>query len=184
LTLVDDFRAKQSAIERAGWDDVFKRASLRAALGLVPLPQCCTATPAALADDEAQLGGIAAAFATTCGGCHRGADVSPPNFLAGDSGRIDAALRHCAPRIYVRLAMWEVPPAARAKVPMPPPRAALRGSPHEQLVADAAIGPLQTTVAGWLRSETGTVPTVDALLAGGYENLRACLPPSVTGEAR
>jgi hypothetical protein len=51
-------------------------------------------------------------------------------------------------------------------------------------VADPAIGPLQITVAGWLRSETGTMPAVDALLAGGYENLRACLPPAVTGDAR
>ena len=185
LILVEDFQVQRAAIERADWADVFTRDSLRVALGLKPMQHCCATPSVMLAEDQAvEPAGVAAAFSAACGNCHRGAEHSPPNFLAGDSVRIDAALHHCAQRMFVRLAMWQVPPGARTKVPMPPPRAALNGSPHEQLKADAAIGPLQATVVDWLRSETGRAPTVDALLANGYENLRACLPTAVTGDAR
>ncbi len=185
LTLVEDFQVQRAAIERADWADVFTRNSLRVALGLAPLRHCCAKPSVMLAEDQpVEASGVAAAFSAACGSCHRGAERSPPNFLAGDSMRVDAALRHCAQRMFVRLSMWQVPPAARTKVPMPPPRAALNGSPHEQTQADAAIGPLQATVADWLRSETGRAPAVDALLANGYENLRACLPTAVTGDAR
>ena len=185
LILVEDFQVQRAAIERADWADVFTRNSSRVALGLKPMQHCCATPSVVLAEDPAvEPSGVAAAFSAACGNCHRGAEHSPPNFLAGDSVRVDAALHHCAQRMFVRLAMWQVPPAARTKVPMPPPRAALNGSPHEQLKADAAIGPLQATVADWLRSETGRAPTVDALLANGYENLRACLPTAVTGDAR
>ncbi len=185
LILVEDFQAQRAAIERADWADVFTRNSLRVALGLKPMRQCCATPSVTLAEDQAvEPSGVATAFSAACGSCHQSAERSPPNFLAGDSVRVDAALRHCAQRMYVRLAMWQLPPVARAKVPMPPPRAALNGSPHEQLKADPAIGPLQATVADWLRSETGKVPAVDALLANGYENLRACLPTAVTGDAR
>ena len=66
------------------------------------------------------LPGNGAAFANTCAPCHRTPEGSPPNFLAGDEAHVTAALHQCAPRIFVRLAMWQVPPNERAKVPMPP----------------------------------------------------------------
>lgn len=177
LTLVDDFPVLRLALDRTDWSDVFTPDSLRLAVGLKPLWRCCTKPPVAVVPEHrSELPEIAAAFSVACGSCHSGAERSPPNFLAGDAVRIDAALHHCAPRIFVRLAMWQVPQAARKKVPMPPPRAALDGSPHEQVNADAPIGSLQGMVAEWLRSESGTTPIVDEMLAGGYEKLRACMP--------
>jgi len=35
---------------------------------------------------------------------------------------------------------------------------------------------VQASVAAWLRAETRRTPDVAAMLAGGYENLRPCLP--------
>jgi len=183
LTLVEDFPLQKAALNRAEWTDVFTRRALRATLGLPVMAPCCKPAAVPTADDAVEASGVAAAFSAPCGSCHRGAERSPPNFLAGDSERVDAALRRCAQRMFVRLAMWQVAPTARAKVPMPPPRAALNGGPHEQLKPDAAIAPLQATVAEWLRRESGTAPEVDTLLARGYENLRPCLPPA-TGDAR
>ncbi|HEX5862718.1 MAG TPA: hypothetical protein VF014_00340, partial [Casimicrobiaceae bacterium] len=89
---------------------------------------------------------------------------------------VSASLAQCAPRIFVRLAMWQTPPAARDKVPMPPPLASRDGSPWTQTAPDPAIALLQSTVASWLRAETGRVPDAAEMLARGYENLRPCLP--------
>jgi hypothetical protein len=73
--------------------------------------------------------------------------------------------------------MWQAPAGVREKVPMPPPLASRGGSPWVQTAPDPAIAGLQGTVAGWLRAETGRSPDAAAMLAGGYENLRPCLPP-------
>src|SRR3546814_2765137 len=62
-----------------------------------------------------------AAFFPQCGGCHATGETSPPNFLAGSGAQVAARLRHCAPRLYVRLAMWHREPERREKTPMPPP---------------------------------------------------------------
>ena len=35
---------------------------------------------------------------------------------------------------------------------------------------------LMTQVEAWLQAESGRSPQLDALLAGGYEALRPCLP--------
>jgi hypothetical protein len=72
--------------------------------------------------------------------------------------------------------MWQMPPAARDKVPMPPPLASRGGSPWAQSAPDPAIALLQSTVASWLRAETGRIPDAAEMLARGYENLRPCLP--------
>ena len=87
------------------------------------------------------------------------------------------SLAQCAPRIFVRLAMWQTPPAARDKVPMPPPLASRSGKPWLQTAPDPAVVALQNIVAGWLRAETGRAPDAAQMLVRGYENLRPCLPP-------
>jgi hypothetical protein len=114
-----------------------------------------------------------AAFYTACASCHATSEPTPPNFLSGDPVRVIANLRHCAPRIYVRLAMWRREAAQREKMPMPPPIAksyAYTPQPPEQVEA------LEQAAASLLRAETGRQPEVDALLRNGYESLRSCLP--------
>lgn len=118
-------------------------------------------------------------FYPYCAACHQSAETFPPNFLSGSGAQVAATLRQCAPRLYVRLAMADLPPEQRDKTPMPPEsllpafatdRAGWRASP--------ARAALLAQVGGWLRAETGQAPQLAQLLAGGYEALRPCLPPS------
>ena len=80
--------------------------------------------------------------------------------------------------MFVRLSMWGVAHDQRAKVPMPPPRAA-----HDGMPPDREYGPrpemletLKTAAADIIRKETGREPDLRRLLDEGYENLRSCLP--------
>lgn len=157
-------------------------AMLDATLGAAPGVRCCDdAAALPRAQVQAQVATIgtlpaqAAGFQQPCGGCHATAEAAPPNFLAGDAQRIRQNLAHCAPRIYVRLAMWDMPAASRDKTPMPPPQAARAGHPWIQETAAEYIAPLRETVADWLRTETGHEPELANLLMHGYENLRPCL---------
>jgi hypothetical protein len=181
VTVVEDFAPARTAIARADWsDEPFRRERLRAALGLIPV-QCCAIgrLPPAREDIKPALPLAAEAepFAAPCARCHRTPERAPPNFLAGDGKQVRASLAQCAPRIFVRLAMWQTPESERAKVPMPPPGASHQGAPMIQSQAGPEIAALQASVAAWLRAETGRMPDVAAMLAGGYENLRPCLPP-------
>ena len=113
-----------------------------------------------------------APFESRCGSCHHTADVSPPNFLSGDARRVTQALQSCAPRIFVRLAMSDLPPAQRQKTPMPPERSMDRGHP----LAAVDVRLLRMKVESMLKVEYGRVPSVNELLLNGYESLRPCLP--------
>ncbi len=182
VSVVEDFAPVRTAIAQTDWSAApFSRERMRAALGLKSGDPCCSTTrlPPARADIEpAQpLDAEAEAFVGPCARCHRTPDRTPPNFLAGDRQRVGASLAHCAPRIFVRLAMWQAPEAERAKVPMPPPSASHLGTPRIQSQPEPAIASLQATVTAWLRAEAGRPPDVSAMLARGYENLRPCLPP-------
>ena len=179
VTVLHDFGPAQAAIANVAWPDApFSRARMRDALGL-SRATCCEdpiGLEAPHKDSEPPLPPLAAEFQSHCAACHQTRDRFPANFLAGDSQRVSASLAQCAPRIFVRLAMWQTPPAARDKVPMPPPLASRGGSPWAQTAPDPAIALLQSTVASWLRAETGRVPDAAEMLARGYENLRPCLP--------
>ena len=59
-------------------------------------------------------------FYPYCATCHQTAEHFPPNFLTGNGAQVAAQLRHCAPRLYIRLAMADLPPEQRTKTPMPP----------------------------------------------------------------
>lgn len=143
--------------------------------------ECCNASsmpaPQLEVAAAAPLPSKAAPFKEPCGVCHGTPEAAPPNFLAGDAGRVDANLAHCAPRLFARLAQWDVPAAARDKVPMPPPSASRAGHPRVQQEPDVAIRPLRNAVAGWLRAETGEEPDLARMLSRGYESLRPCLRP-------
>lgn len=182
VTVVEDFTAARAAIARSDWPAApFSRERMRAALGLKPPAECCAADrlPAARGDNAPAMPPPqeAEAFIGLCARCHRTPEPTPPNFLAGNARRVSASLAQCAPRIFVRLAMWQMPESGRAKVPMPPPGASERGVPQIQHKPDPAVAALQSRVAEWLRAETGRAPDVSAMLARGYEELRPCLPP-------
>jgi hypothetical protein len=184
LTVGDDFAPARMAIAKAAWPDApFSRAAMRAALGLKSRAGDGAAALAPPRADEldgkspAQAGNSEVdAFFAPCAACHRTPERSPPNFLTGDARQVSAKLAQCAPRIFVRLAMWQVPAATRGKVPMPPPRTSHDGNAWIQSEPDPAIAALQARVAGWLRAESGSEPVAAAMLARGYENLRPCLP--------
>ncbi len=134
-------------------------------------PPGAGATPAAA--DVAEHG-----FRPYCAACHQSAETFPPNFLQGSADEVERKLRHCAPRLYVRLAMADVAPERRAKTPMPPESVlpafatearAWRSSPVRKA--------LLAQVDEWLRAESGHAAQLEPLLAGGYEALRPCLPP-------
>ena len=183
VKVVEDFAPARAALQRNDWSEApLTRAHARTTLGLPPLKACCGARVAASAVDDAVVAAAvpaqATAFIAPCAACHRTAERSPPNFLAGDSDRISASLAQCAPRIFVRLSMWQSPATSRAKVPMPPPRASHSGNVSMQTAPDPAVSALQATVAEWLRAESGQKPDLAAMLARGYENLRPCLAAS------
>ncbi|HET6757437.1 MAG TPA: hypothetical protein VFH21_07485, partial [Burkholderiales bacterium] len=108
-------------------------------------------------------------FQRWCANCHRSNDRFPPNFLTGDASKVQTKLEHCAERIYVRLAMHDVPAQNRAKTPMPPAAA------REGLEA-AELHALRDHAASIVKSQRGRLPALDELLLPGYENLRECLP--------
>jgi len=185
VTVTGDFANIRDAVARLSLPDrPFSRSAimgaLGTALGLPAQAHCCDASslPPAQADvvTAAALPSEAAPFQPPCGACHATAEPVPPNFLAGDARRISASLAHCAPRIFVRLSMWDTKPDARDKVPMPPPQASLAGHPWIQDTPADVIRPLRNAVAGWLRAETGEAPDLARMLSRGYENLRSCLP--------
>jgi hypothetical protein len=112
-----------------------------------------------------------------CAACHQTAETFPPNFLQGSPAEVDARLRHCAPRLYVRLAMADLPPAQRAKTPMPPESMLPAFASDAQAWRSSPVrAALLAQVTQWLRAETGQPPQLETLLAAGYEALRPCLP--------
>jgi hypothetical protein len=157
-------------------------APLFAQLGVPAREWCCEDAarlpPAAVEAPEPPMpvDGIAAPFAAfypLCASCHATAERSPPNFLAGPPERVAASVKHCAPRIYARLALWRVAAPSRDKTPMPPPFASARGEAYEPA---PAVAGLERTASDLVRAESGAAPRLDALLANGYEALRPCLP--------
>ena len=185
VTVIEDFvRLREAVVALSLPDKPFSRTAimtaLDASLGVPARARCCddgSSLPPAQADDipATSLPPKAAPFQQQCGTCHATAESSPPNFLAGDVRRIDASLAHCAPRLFVRLAMWNIKPELREKVPMPPPQASRAGHPWMQDMPAEAIRPLRNAVAEWLHAETGEVPDLAKMLARGYEQLRPCL---------
>ena len=161
-------------------------AALDAALQSVQTARCCLDTsrlPPAVENSEAvpasQMPAAIALFERPCAACHRTPERTPANFLHGDAKRVQAALEACAPRIFVRLSMWQVSADQRAKTPMPPARAAYDGMAVEREMAahPETISALKSATGRMLRAQSGRVPKLNELLADGYENLRPCLPP-------
>ncbi|MQM34485.1 MAG: hypothetical protein CRU72_08580, partial [Candidatus Accumulibacter phosphatis] len=116
-------------------------------------------------------------FQPYCAACHQSAETFPPNFLHGPPAEVGARLRHCAQRLYVRLAMADLAPAQRAKTPMPPESMLPAFASDTQAWRSSPVrAAMLAQVTQWLRAETGRPPQLATLLAGGYEALRPCLP--------
>lgn len=115
-------------------------------------------------------------FYHNCATCHLSAEHFPPNFLAGDATRVDANLRHCAPRLLVRLAAWQQAPEQRVKSPMPPPTflAALGSTPAHWGLGEE-FHALRRYVEDLVKAQ-GRSTQLDELLKDGYESLPSCLP--------
>jgi hypothetical protein len=168
LSVVDDVDALLRAVDALvadGPDDArgalaeapFRRGrvmdAMERALGLPQQVRCCedaSRLPAYAVD-----GGDAApvdahdplgTMRRYCGRCHDTPDRFPPNFLHGPDA--PARVARCADRIAFRLGMWALPPAERAKTPMPPP-AALQALhlPSESWPAHPDLAALRQTAA-------------------------------------
>lgn len=152
------------------------------AAGVLPVPQLelPASLPAALPTTETRgLAPSLAAFHAWCAACHWSAETFPPNFLQGPAETLEARLRQCAPRIYVRLAMASLPRAQRAKTPMPPETMLPAFGTHAEAWAQGAErAALEATIRRMLVADTGREPDLPTLLAGGYEALRPCLAPA------
>jgi len=117
-----------------------------------------------------------ARFHAWCAACHLSAEQFPPNFLSGPGAELEARIRQCAPRIFVRLAMARRAPADREKTPMPPDTMLPAfGSNAAAWATSPERAALESVVATLLKAETGRDPDPDAMLVGGYEALRPCL---------
>lgn len=148
------------------------------AAGVPPVPQL--ELPASVpAAETTGLAPSLTAFHAWCAACHWSAETFPPNFLQGPAQTLEARLRQCAPRIYVRLAMARLPRAQRAKTPMPPETLLPAFGTHAEAWAQGAErAALEATIRRMLVAETGREPDLPTLLAGGYEALRPCLAPA------
>lgn len=205
LTVLQDFEPVHKAIQSIvrdsaeGKADVFsnrpfRRASLMPALfdrmGMKPIGWCCVNdagmpppameghTSAATARAEADAKPMALQpFYRYCATCHQSSDRSPPNFLQGSASAVAANLAHCAQRLHVRLAMWQMPPEYRSKTPMPPPYALYGFHTSPEAWRDSGeLTSLRAHVERLLQAESGKTPRPEELLTRGYENLRSCLP--------
>lgn len=193
---LEDFSAVEAAVQSlAERADVFSSQPFRrtavlgelfARLGL-ERPACCLDSEG-MPDPALELAGAAGpddfpepAVRTLyqyCARCHASPEVSPPNFLYGDTTKVRANLAHCAERIFYRLDVWRLPSAARPKTPMPPVHSLSGlGLEANSWPEDPALALLRHYAAGLVKTQTGKEPRLADLEARGYENLRNCLAP-------
>lgn len=118
------------------------------------------------------------ALESQCGSCHHTQEPVPPNFLSGDAKRVTAAIESCARRIYVRLAMRDLPVDQRDRSPMPPD--ILAGGSVRHGGDDRAVIELRAALEAHLQRLDGERPSIDRLLERGYEALPPCLPAALT----
>jgi cytochrome c553 len=201
IAVVEDFGAVRAAVTRivddpgddAFADLPFRRARVLATLwrelGIPQRDWCCLeAAGMHAAQSDAANSNVPAKspdaelapFLRYCATCHQSSERTPPNFLRAGSQPIAQGVQRCAPRIYYRLAMWQLAPEQREKTPMPP-EIALRG-----LYAHAADWPRGTELATMKAYAARSIKDFDehALLAQPYETLRSCLPERTSMRAQ
>ncbi|HEY1326683.1 MAG TPA: hypothetical protein VGI14_07075 [Casimicrobiaceae bacterium] len=171
----------------------FRRAALipplLARLGSSGNEGCCREdirpTGAPVADAHAAFDSIAsggaeaselAPFFRHCAVCHSSSDPAPANFLWGNPATVRQRIAQCAPRIYVRLAMWRAPLDPHAKTPMPPQVALARHGLAPDAWRDSAdFGALLGYAESQATGRTGRPPDAAHLHARDYDALPPCL---------
>jgi len=122
-------------------------------------------------------------FGKYCAKCHFAHETFPPNFLYGEARHVKDNLNRCAERIFFRLEMWPLDPDHRPQPPMPPVSTLRRlNVAPEQWPNQDDLGMMRDYVSAVLRTQTGRVPTLEAMKARGYDNLRECPPAQLAGE--
>ena len=158
-------------------------------LGMTPNRICCsdTATPvpeAILDGDQSHVfSANSGALKRTadmkalhrfCASCHLTDATFPPNFLVGDPDRVVKMLAQCAPRIWYRLNMWQVPEIQRVKSPMPPVAAVQAANfSVDQWPTSSEFIRLQRYIEGLLNTQN---VLSDQLVPRDYDTLPECLP--------
>jgi hypothetical protein len=123
---------------------------------------------AAVSDEKLQP------FFRYCASCHFTGERFPPNFLSGKAHQVAKNLRHCAPRLLVRLSAWKTPADERVKTPMPPATALPElGMSAQQWADSEALEQLRGYV-----EQLAHAPGQPGSLPENYEALPACLPPA------
>lgn len=167
----------------------FRRARLMPALfqqlGLPIKEACCldsTGLPPAMKELTVQQLSVQAIpdgtrhFFKYCSSCHLTSGSSPPSFLRGDLASVESNLNRCAERIYVRLSMWTLPVNERTKSPMPPePYLHGLGLDTSRWPDSAERLAMTTYASSLIQAHSGRIPSLDVLLAKGYEKLPACV---------
>ena len=207
MSVVDDFapvhaaiaelaaRADRNPFSPEPFDATRTMRALFAQLGTTTdLGICCedgATMPAAIVDGE-EIPSVAnrahtpsngdgiQAFQRHCATCHRTAGPFPPNFLYGEVDRVAENMTQCAPRIWYRLRMWQLPEDQRPKTPMPP-ITMLHASTIlvEQWRESEELAGLQRYVADLLSSRNEKeAPWRDELIHRDYETLPECMADS------
>jgi hypothetical protein len=195
ITVIDDFALVRGAVSRllvkraSVFDDApLSRArlmrALYAELGMPPRAWCCVdaermpppQVEQAAVDPEAVAEPALQPFFRHCSACHLTREAFPPNFLSGTAQQVADRLRHCAPRMLVRLAAWHEAPVERVKTPMPPAAAVQGlGMSLSQWTQSAALAQMRKHLEALTRAQNRPVELKE-LLRDGYEALPACLP--------
>ena len=189
IELKNDFALIESALERISLDaKPFRRAvimeEIEKALAESKLTRCCLQAisdpPPQVETDNRVLSNTGDStqqmFQHYCGLCHNTPDHAPPNFLHGDEIQIKQNLKQCAPRLYVRLSMWNAKEQLSVKTPMPPVHAlGALGIKEQDWVSGDALKTLRDYVRQLAGSDTGSAINLESLVRGGYENLPRCI---------
>jgi hypothetical protein len=143
----------------------------------LPAARLDTAPPVKEAMDDPSL----RPFFQQCAMCHLSRERFPPNFLAGDAGEVGRRVRHCAPRMWVRLSSWIAADRDRTKSPMPPALFVRSlGAPPGAWAHGTELREIRERVARFVSADGGPADP-DALLTRDYESLPACLPEDAEG---
>jgi hypothetical protein len=144
-----------------------------------PVDDVITSHQSSHMEHEADLSGPLKSFHEYCGACHHGMEEFPPNFLHGSTAEVEANVRQCADRMFVRLSMWSPADHEQVEAPMPPATHLLRHRINPgQWSTHPDFQALRNHAAAAIRHTRGAAFPVEDILRQDYDSLPACLAPS------
>ena len=152
--------------------------ALLRSLGMKEADNCCRRSsdppPAVMDEDTTTNAGSSPAglglFYDYCARCHATREPFPSNFMYGTMDRVDGKLKHCADRIFFRLAMWDVAPERRPKTPMPPATGLTMHA--ERWMTSADLAAMRDYLAPFVHGKLKQAP--EKLVSRSYEALPSC----------